>query len=305
MLGDAIYADRENGGQYVKHPGPVAIAASYDLLNQVKEFKRFQSEVPILVTWDDHDLGKNDAGSEFPYRKESKDLMLDFFGVDAQAAVRSRDGIYSSKVFGSEGRRVQVILLDTRWFRSRPVKTDEYGKTGKERYVPTSDPSKTMLGDVQWAWLEEQLNEPADVRILASSQQIIADAHGWEAWRNFPLEREKLYGLIESTGAEGVVILSGDRHVGGIYENSNVGNYPLIEVTSSALNKSFAKTSDEEGPYQVGRLYAPNNFGLVEIDWAARSLEVGIRNEDGISVRKLTVPLDTLKPLPKEISESH
>ena len=42
-----------------------------------------------------------------------------------------------------------------------------------------------MLGETQWAWLEDQLSMPADIRIITSSIQVIAEGHGWERWGNF------------------------------------------------------------------------------------------------------------------------
>lgn len=228
--------------------------------------------------------------------------MLDFFGLDESEAVRQRDGLYYAKTFGSEGRRLQVIMLDTRWYRSSLKKTDDYGAKGKERYLPDPTPSKTMLGEAQWAWLEGELKKPADVRLLVSSQQVIADGHGWEAWRNLPAERAKLYDLIESTGATGVVMLSGDRHVGGLYENSIVASYPLIELTSSSLNLAFNNEPDETGPYQVGQLYGPANFGMVEIDWDAGMVYLKLHSVEGQEVRGLSVPIETLrKPNPTRL----
>ncbi len=47
--------------------------------------------------------------------------MLDFFEVPADDIRRQREGVYWSQVFGPAGKRVQVILLDTRYFRS-PLK---------------------------------------------------------------------------------------------------------------------------------------------------------------------------------------
>ena len=37
-----------------------------------------------------------------------------------------------------------------------------------------------MLGEEQWRWLGNLLREPADLRLLASSIQVVADGHGWE-----------------------------------------------------------------------------------------------------------------------------
>ena len=73
---------------------------------------------PILATWDDHDLGANDAGGDYPKKDESQKIFLDFFGDPADSPRRHRPGVYDAKVFGPEGKRVQVILLDTRYFRS-------------------------------------------------------------------------------------------------------------------------------------------------------------------------------------------
>ena len=134
---------------------------------------------------------------------------------------------------GPRASGVQVILLDTRYFRSPLSPTDQRGAPGKERYLPDDDPGKTMLGDAQWAWLAERLREPADLRMIVSSIQVLADGHGWERWGNLPRERARLYELIGETGAEGVVFVSGDRHIGGIYRETDGDALPLHEMTSS------------------------------------------------------------------------
>ena len=40
----------------------------------------------------------------------------------------------------------------------------------------------------------------------------------WERWGLIPSERLRLLRLIRSTNAKGVVLLSGDRHTGGLYK---------------------------------------------------------------------------------------
>ena len=85
-----------------------------------------------------------------------------------------------------------------------------------------------MLGEDQWAWLEEQLRTPAEVRLIASSIQVVAEDHGWEKWMNFPHERERLYRLIRETRAEGVVFLSGDRHLAELSMMDGGGGLPAL-----------------------------------------------------------------------------
>jgi hypothetical protein len=89
----------------------------------------------------------------------------------------------------------------------------------------------------QWTWLAEQLTVPAELRLLVSSVQVVADGHGWERWGNLPLQRQQLYDLIRTTGADRVVVLSGDRHVGAIYRETQGLPYPLIEITTSGITQ--------------------------------------------------------------------
>jgi alkaline phosphatase D len=151
-----------------------------------------------------------------------------------------------------------------------------------------------MLGEEQWAWLAEQLREPAELRLIVSSVQVVADGHGWERWGNFPSERQRLYNLVRETRARGVVFLSGDRHIGAIYrqDGSDVP-YPLLDVTSSGLNQAFAENR-EIGPNRIGDVHGAVNFGTIDIDWAGGTVSLALRGETGTIVRQLHVRLEEL-----------
>jgi alkaline phosphatase D len=228
----------------------------------------------VLATWDDHDYGVNDGGAGYSRKVESQQIMLDFYGVPADSPRRKRAGVYESWRFGPEGKRVQIILLDLRYFRSRATK-DTRSAEEKARlnlvgwYVPSEDPAATVLGAEQWAWLEAQLRLPADLRVIGSSTQVIASEKGMESWGNFPLERKRLYDLIGSTGAKGVVFISGDVHFSEI-SRTNEGPYPLFDFTSSGLTNSHPGWAAAVNPHRVGPVaYAGPNFGLLQIDWNA------------------------------------
>ena len=180
-------------------------------------------------------------------------------------------------------------MLDTRSLRS-PLKRKPKDDKAKGRYVPDDDPEKTLLGAEQWAWLGERLREPADLRLIVSSIQVIADGHRWERWGNLPIERRKLYALIASARARNVVFLSGDRHRAGLYRLTTDGGAALVEATSSSMNRSF-DDPEESGPYQVGPMFGANNFGLIEIDWEARIATISIRDEAGTARRATAIAL--------------
>jgi alkaline phosphatase D len=288
-VGDNVYGDARRWDATLPE-----LREAYADLAAAPEFGRFRASTPMLATWDDHDFGMNDFGENFPFRGFAEELFLEFWRAPADDVRRSRPGVYDSRTYGPEGQRVQIILLDTRYFRGALMPTDERGAVGRERYVPTTDTSVSMLGDVQWAWLAEELAKPADLRLLVSSIQVHADGHGWEAWRTMPHERDRLYETIAASGAEGVVMLSGDRHSSGLYVREDVIGYPLYEITSSALNMSFADENNEPGPHRIGEMYAPINYGAVMVDWEQGNVSLEIRGETGDTVRDVEISLANL-----------
>jgi alkaline phosphatase D len=289
FLGDNVYADTEDMDE---------MRAAYRELAANDGFQRLQAACPIVATWDDHDYGANDAGADYAMKEEAEQVFLEFWGVPPQADQRQHEGVYGAYVFGPAGQRVQVILLDTRYFRSelpRAERSDDVdGRPG--RYDPVLDPDATLLGEKQWQWLEQQFREPADLRLICSSIQIIPDGHRWEKWGNFPLERERLFKLIDRYETAGVVFLSGDRHSAEISVYDPGVGYGLPEVTSSALNQSVP-WHNEHNEHRLGSKYTNPNFGLITIDWDAEEplVLLEVRNEQGDPVLRHRVRLKDLQ----------
>jgi alkaline phosphatase D len=174
FLGDNIYADTEDVAEMRK---------MYAQLGAQPGYKKLLKACPVLATWDDHDYGKDDAGVEYPKKKESQQAFLDFFGVAKDSPRRKREGVYHAEVFGPVGKRVQVILLDMRYHRSKPKKDLKLPRN-KGQYVPNTDEGATLLGASQWQWLSKQLEVPAEVRLICSGIQVVAQDHGFEKPRN-------------------------------------------------------------------------------------------------------------------------
>ena len=279
FLGDNVYGDVSSGWM-------TELKRAYAVLDRNANFRALRDETRFLAIWDDHDYGANDAGAGFRWRVASEKLFLDFWRVPADDPRRHRKGIYTSHLQGPPGRRVQIILLDTRFFRA------DFRRTGQRqpKYKSDSDPARTMLGDDQWAWLEAELRKPADLRLLVSSIQVLADGHGWERWGHLPRERQRLFDAIRRTAAKGVVLLSGDRHFGAIYANETVVGYPLYEMTSSSLNRPW-RGADESDPRQIGAVLGAENFGAIDIDWSVRTVTLSLRGLDGKSARRQVIRL--------------
>jgi alkaline phosphatase D len=303
FLGDNVYADGTDM-DYIRK--------CYEKLGAKPGFAKLRdSGARILATWDDHDYGGNDIGNDYPKRAESQKLFLEFFGEPKDSRRWKREGVYDSYLFGPVGKRVQIIMLDTRYHRS-PLKRmdplyksyepkhpdadkDGYIIRSTGRYSPNPDPAATILGEAQWRWLEEQLKVPAEFRVIGSSVQFVADDQPWEKWGNFPLEQQRFYELVKKTNVNGVFFLSGDRHRAEISRIDKALPYPLYDITSSSLNSpSKPENQDEPNKYRVGRHnYIDSNFGLLTFDFSAAdpTLTMDIRDTKGkvVLAEKLTL----------------
>ncbi|WP_164084660.1 alkaline phosphatase D family protein [Alteromonas flava] len=274
FIGDNQYADVhvDQWGQRISHPvrDPKRFTEAYQTLASKPAFADFRSQVPIMATWDDHDYGMNDGGKEYPLKSLSQQAFLDFFGFADNDPIRKQAGIYHSRVFGEPGKRVQVIMLDTRYHRDPLLRKENSNEEGLGPYKPTSDATLTLLGETQWQWLEEQLLKPAEIRLLISSIQVVAHEHGWETWGNMPHERERLYQLISSTNASGVVIISGDRHLTEVsVDKGQLGDkppYPLWDFTVSGMTDAY-KPVDELNSFRVSSVHRQSHFGKLDIAW--------------------------------------
>jgi alkaline phosphatase D len=292
FTGDTVVADaadpREAGDPSNIVTSPLMIRTAYAALGARPAYQSFETTVPIIATWDDHDFGLGDAGANFAYKQASKEAFFDFFRLPKDSLRYTQpDGIYTSYGFGPHGQRVQIILLDARWNRTvattplRPVAAGAPPATGE---------ASTMLGDAQWAWLQQQLIEPADVRLIVSPVEVLANGAELRGWGELPSERDHLFDVLRDAGVKNVVLVSGGHGAAAIYKNDNALDSSLYEVSSSALN-----VSDNAAPpqdlQQIKPLYTDANFGVINIDWQARAIYLELHDKAGQLLQGVSVPL--------------
>ena len=280
FMGDNVYADTED---------MEVMRRDYAELTERPDFIEFRKAIPILPIWDDHDYGLNDAGADYPKRKESQQVFLDVFRFPADHPARATPGVYHSSMAGPEGKRLQVILLDTRYFRSA---LDCPRVNGRKTYVPNNDPKATMLSEAQWKWLESELRKPADLRLIVSSIQIITTEHRFEKWEKLPHERKRLFALLKNTEANRVILLSGDRHLAEFARITGKESglpHELLELTSSGL--THAGAPNDPNRHRIGERYPGLNFGTLAIDWTPKSpvVTLAIRDHEAKVIQEETV----------------
>ena len=292
-MGDNVYADKKVP-QFVFR-GVDEAKELYSETNRNADYQTAMSTVKHLFgTWDDHDMGLNNAGGEFPFKRETKELTLNFLQYPKDHITRTRDGLHHSYVINENSRtEIKFILPDTRWWRSE----------------------MELLGDIQWAWLEGEIRDCATRRlcVFVSSIQVTAS---WgesvpilkvlETWGNYPKELERLLRLFDEVATTPMLMLSGDVHMGEVrvihpgpqgacrFAGAALTR-PIVEVTASGITHSLgtfltfpkrlwksAIVDLDLTPYAINskldrRITIAKNFGT--LDWDGEKVVMTIRGE--------------------------
>ncbi len=245
-LGDVVYADTED---------MELMQSKFDKQLSNKNYREFLTKVPVIGIWDDHDFGGNNQGINYPMKKYSQQIFLDFIGEPQNTTRRTQEGIYTAYVIGSGKQKVKIILLDTRYFKEKP---------GAENDI---------LGETQWQWFENELKHSAQnqipIHIIASGIQFLSDSKLVEKWNDYPKSKARLYELFEKYRPSGLILISGDVHYGEILEHK-LENSDLIirEITSSGMTHSnYPQPLVTNNKYSIDEPYIGIQFGMITIDW--------------------------------------
>ena len=162
-----------------------------------------------------------------------------------------------------------------------------------------ADYNGDILGEEQWRWLEQVLNETVkhsnDIKfnIIVSSIQVFSSNPLFEGWTHFPRARSRLLDIISRHRPKGLLFLSGDVHFGEFLGLDNDEYGGLMEVTSSGLTHTCT-TPFLYGfacPYILHKFqnhrtsenfyFTDKNFGTIDFDWEANIVSVSVRDENG------------------------
>jgi alkaline phosphatase D len=261
-----------------------SLKTAYGQLAEIPAFKKLKQTCPVLVTWNEREIGSDLAASQ--------QAFLDFVEVPKDAPVRSRKGMYRAVTFGPADKSVQVILLDTRSFRTpQPLP-----KSGA--YDRVWDETISMLGEPQWQWLETELKKPATLRIVVSGTPIVDGDHGADTWAVYLHERDRLFRLLRETKAEGAIFVSGDRHRGGLAITDSGLRSPLYDLTVGVVEDTKKPTAMFPGRPDITSVSTGRScFGAMAIDWEMTdpAIHLQIRDEKSAIVLEDKIARSLLK----------
>lgn len=211
-------------------------------------------QTPVAYMWDDHDFGPNDADRLSPSREAAWASYRTFI-PHYSLGDRELDGpVYQAFTIG----RARFILSDLRSERDPATEPDS--------------PDKTMLGDEQRAWLEEELLRSSrrfPVVFWVSSVPWIVDPVGaGDSWGSYAYERESLSQFIDDAGIDNVVMLAGDAHMLAADDGSH-SNYARPDELGFPVLQAAPidqHTSTKGGPYSEGVVAEPGQFATVTVN---------------------------------------
>lgn len=285
--GDNVYADTRDLQE---------LAKDYKEQKNRPSYQTLLKTCPVTGTWDDHDYGTNDGGKYSSIKKESKKLAANFLGFASDNEVWKHEGIYNTATVKKGKTSIHIINLDTRYFRDTVYKEFTIDSVSKKKIsFYRTNPEGDILGEEQWAWLEQELkNSSANLILINSSIQLVSQDHRFEKWGNFPKALQRFYDLLARYPSKKVLVISGDRHIAELSkrEFSNLP-YPLYDFTSSGLTHTWSEVWEEDNRYRVGNLIIEKNFGLMDIVINKKTVSItfSVMGKDKVVYQKTEVKL--------------
>ena len=248
-----------------------AFRRAYDRVLASPRQSALYRATPIAYIFDDHDFGADDAdGSSASkpaatsvYRERVPHYPLTDSGTLQQAFTIGR---------------VRVLVTDTRTARA-----------------PLSSRSpRSMLGEVQVRWLEEELTKAREAPLVIWVNTVPWITKAREStingWAPYAEERTRIANHIESVGlTRRLVMLSGDGHMAALDDGTNsaymTNRTPqtrgFVVVHGAPLDRW---TRIKGGPYSHGVSKHNHQFGLLDVADTGSSLDVTVsaRNAYGV-----------------------
>lgn len=245
MLGDYIYEFEEGGYapnsnvDRVFDPTHEILTLEdyrlrYSVYHMDQALQKLHQNFPWICVWDDHESANDayefgaenhDAGEgQWLDRKLAAQTAF-FEWLPIRPKAPSNYEIFRKFNYGN---LVDLIMVDTRL----------HGR--EEQGVNENDPNRTLLGDDQYEWLENELeNSTAKWKVLGNQVvfapiEIFGTPINNDAWDGYPAERQNLLDFVVLNSIDNFTVLTGDIHTSWAFNLKNgLANAGVEFVTPS------------------------------------------------------------------------
>jgi len=246
FLGDYIY-EYPNAAKAVRVPtGGWVLTLDdyrqrYALHRGEAELQAMHAACPWLVTWDDHEVQNDYAGTvegnsgpaaaDFPARRTAAyQAFYEHMPVRASVLTKALAGVASGaeyRLYAQQrfGRLANILMLDDRQYRDAQVCNPD-GRFGSSNVSPAAcpawdDPARTLLGTAQEKWLDTAFAASGDGWTVLGQQTLFGqrafrNAGGnlyWnDGWDGYTAARTRLTQSLQRNKVANPVLLGGDVH---------------------------------------------------------------------------------------------
>lgn len=275
LIGDTAAQDRDN------HLGLHRL--DYLVRDLTPAWQQLVAEIPVYVTWDDHDYFNNDKwGIPKGFSEEDRlgvwEVFRQCWNNPQYGLGPGRGGVFLSTRIGP----CDIIMTDNRFFRQKG----------------------DFLGREQMAWLKERLLAAKGPFIILSCGTMWSDyvSDGKDSWGVFdPQGREEVFRLIEEHRIGGVLLISGDRHGARGFRIPRPGGYEFYEFEGASLGgRSGPPVRQPNWTTQLYGISGEYAFSEFEFDVTKPDPEVTFRliSENGKTIYEITLPRSRLTLAP-------
>jgi alkaline phosphatase D len=210
-IGDNIYGDTLD---------PDILREEYRRQRDVHGLQPLLHNTSHLAVWDDHDFALNNHDRTNPIKDQALVVFKDYW-ANPSYGLPDVPGVFFEYSYGD----VDFFFVDDRYYRDPNTDPDT--------------PEKTMLGNAQLEWLQSKLKRSTAIFkvIVSGSGFSKSKGEGGDSWAAFLHERDRLFDFVRDQEITGVVLLSGDSHIGelNVIPWSEHGGYDLYDLVSSPL----------------------------------------------------------------------
>jgi alkaline phosphatase D len=114
---------------------------------------------------------------------------------------------------------------------------------------------------------QSQHNKNIKFRIIATGSQVLNPLSPKDCFRHYPVEYNEMMDFLQEEKIDGVVFLTGDRHLSEINRVERRGTYTLHDITASPLTAGFSNFNalEKNNPSRLLSVENKQNYARINV----------------------------------------